>query len=207
MRTRWALYMHIPCVRDCQRFICVFLLAALAASTRLVAADPYRHDASGFECPDELAGLTRVRVDNYENEHPGLGIACKYRLLGDLFADVYIYTAGLKVVPSDVTHPSMSALRAQTVKEIEEFAQSRGEHVRKLNEAIIQVDTGGGPISVFYNSFVITSTNGAARNTWLWLWTARKHVMKIRMTRPPAGDPDPKYVREFYETVVRMATN
>jgi hypothetical protein len=36
---------------------------------------------------------------------------------------------------------------------------------------------------------------------------SRKHVMKIRMTGPSSGDPDPKHVREFYETIVRMAAD
>lgn len=199
--------MQIPPVRSNKQLFRAFLFVALALSiTRLVEADPYQHRESGFECPDHLASFARIGVDDYESKHPGLGIACKYRLQNDLFADIYIYTAGMSTVPADVTDPLISRLRGQTLREIEEFSQSRGEQVRKMNETILEVRTDRGPVPVLYDSFVISAPNGT-RNTWLWLWTARNHVMKIRMTRPPSGDPDPKLVREFYETVVRMAAS
>ena len=169
-------------------------------------AEPYLHAPSGFECPDQVAGFTRVGIDDYESKQRGLGVACKYQVRKDLFADVYLFTAGLNTVPADISDPVMLQLRGQTVSEIEQYAQSRGEQSRKVNATTLTVQTDRGPVQVFYDSFVISSPNGA-RNTWMWLWTARKHVMKIRMTRPPAGDVDPKMVREFYESIVRLAAS
>jgi hypothetical protein len=182
-----------------------FVLVAVSARTP-VYAESYQHGASGFECPDDIAGFSRVSVDDYEPTSPGLGVACKYRLQRDLYADVYIYTAGLGAVPADIMHPTIVQLREQTLREINQFAESHGEQPRKLSAATLNVDTGRGVVAVFYDSFVIGSPNGT-RNTWVWLWTARNHVMKIRMTRPPSGDDDPEKLREFYESVVRMAAN
>lgn len=180
------------------------LLALVAAGG--AGAQPYQHQPSGFECADQVAGFARIAVIDYEAQHPGLGAACKYRLRNDVIADVYIYTAGLSPVPRETLHPAMLQLRAQTVSEIEQFAESRGERARRTESATLQVETPRGKADVLYDAFVITSPQ-EARHTWLWLWSARGHVMKIRMTRRPDAEPDPARVREFAEAVVRTAAN
>lgn len=183
------------------RAIAAVLFAAFGAAA---AAETFHHQASGFECPDDLAGFRRVGIYDYEAQHPGLGVACKYHLQPYLVADVYIYTAGLASVPADSTHPAMLQLREQTVKEIEQFAEQRGEKPRKTGGATIEIQTKRGAVAVLYDGFVIDAPGGT-RDTWVWLWSARNHVMKIRMTRPPAADPAPARLREFYEAVVRLA--
>lgn len=169
-------------------------------------AEPFHHKASGFECPDDVAGFTRVGIYDYESQHPGLGVACKYYFQPHLVADVYIYTAGMASVPAQSTHPVMLQLRAQTVKEIEQYAESRGEQPRKTEGATLEIQTKRGPVAVLHDGFVISAGN-ATRETWVWLWTARNHIMKIRMTRPPSAEPAPAKMREFYEAIVRMAAN
>jgi len=119
---------------------------------------------------------------------------------------VYVYTAGLSPVPRDTLHPAMQQLRAQTVGEIEQFAESRGERASKTESATLQIETLRGKADVLYDAFVITTPQDA-RHTWLWLWSARGHVMKIRMTRRPEAEPDAAKVREFAEAVVRSAAN
>jgi hypothetical protein len=183
----------------------IVALMALAI-VRGAGAEPYQHKPSGFECADQVAGFARIAVVDYEAQHPGLGAACKYRLQNDVIADVYVYTAGLSPVPRETLHPAMQRLRAQTVSEIEQFAESRGERVRKIESATLQVGTRAGGTDVLYDAFVIISPQ-EARHTWLWLWSARGHVMKIRMTRRPDAEPDPARVREFAEAVVRTAAN
>ena len=182
----------------------------LAALTLVVAsgagAQPYQHKPSGFECAEQVAGFARVAIIDYEAQHPGLGAACKYRLQNDIIADVYVYTAGLSPVPHETLHPAMQQLRAETVTEIEQHAESRGERARKIESATLQVQTPRGNADVLYDAFVITTPQDA-RHTWLWLWSARGHVMKIRMTRRPDAAPDAAKVREFAEAVVRTAAN
>ena len=133
-------------------------------------------------------------------------MACKYRLQDGFFADVYIYTAGMRPVPRETTHPAVQRLHTQTVQEIEQYAASRGEQVRKTEGTTLQIDTGRGAVAVLYDAFVIVSPQGT-RETWLWLWSARGHVMKIRMTRLPEVDPNPAKLREFSQAVVRTAAN
>jgi hypothetical protein len=187
------------------RTIRAFLLVVIAAAGQ-AAADPYQHAASGFECADQVAGFARVSVVDYEAQYPGLGVACKYRLQDGFFADVYIYSAGLRPVPREATHPALQRLHAQTVQEIEQYAASRGEQARPTESATLQIDTAGGAVPVLYDAFVIDSPQGM-RQTWLWLWSARGHVMKIRMTRFSEIEADPAKPREFLQAVVRTAAN
>jgi hypothetical protein len=42
---------------------------AISARTP-VHAEPYQHGASGFECPDDIAGFSRVSVDGHEPTSP-----------------------------------------------------------------------------------------------------------------------------------------
>jgi hypothetical protein len=139
------------------------LVAVTALATvRGAGAEPYQHKPSGFECADQFGGFARIAVIDYEAQHPGLGAACKYRLRNDMIADVYIYTAGLSPVPHETMHPAMLQLRAQTVGEIEQFAESRGERARKTESATLQVETRAGGTAVLYDAFVITSPQDAA---------------------------------------------
>ena len=185
--------------------VLVVVIMALA-SMRGACAEPYQHKPSGFECAEQVAGFARIAVIDYEAQHPGLGAACKYRLQNDIIADVYVYTAGLSPVPHETLHPAMQQLRAETVTEIEQYAESRGERARKTESETLQVQTPRGKADVLYDAFVITTPQDA-RQTWLWLWSARGHVMKIRMTRRPDAAPDAAKVREFAEAVVRTAAN
>jgi len=184
----------------------VLLVILAVGAMHGASAQPFQHKPSGFECADQVAGFMRIAVIDYEAQHPGLGAACKYRLQNDVIADVYVYTAGMSPVPHETLHPTMLQLRAQTVSEIEQFAESRGERARRTESATLQVETRAGKTNVLYDAFVITSPQ-EARHTWLWLWSARGHVMKIRMTRRPDAEPNAAKVREFAEAVVRTAAN
>ena len=143
-------------------------------------------------CPQDLNVLTRslaFRVSEFKisrERSQALGIMCKYQYKNDLFADVFIFKGGVANIPSDISHPLLVQLREQTLSEIVQGAQLRGETARRGTTATIKIETDGGPVSVYYNALIISSPREGARNTFLWLWTARNHVMKIRMTVPPS---------------------
>jgi hypothetical protein len=173
-------------------------------SLRSAAGETFRHAASGIECPDEVAGFQRTEIQDFESKQPGLGIACKYQFKNDLYADVFIFKGGVANIPTDISHPLIVGLREQTLREIEQAAQARGERARRGTAAKGNVQSEKGPIAVYYDALIISSPSGS-RNTFVWLWTARNHVMKIRMTLPASGNLDLKTWREFYEAVVRSA--
>ncbi len=165
---------------------------------------PVAHQASGIVFPDEIAGFSRERVEDYESKQAGLGFSYAYKTSAGVIGTVYVYTAGLPAVPANIDHPVMGQLREQTIRDIEQVARSRNEVVRPGSKGTIKVNTEAGEVAVLFDSFIVSSPHGA-RNTFLWLWSARGHFLKIRVTREPTGVLDPKQLREFYETVVRLA--
>lgn len=183
------------------------LAHALAVVVLLVAAacraEPALHGPTGIAFPDELAGFTRTGFHDYEAERPGLGVSYAYRTPQGINATVYLYTAGLKAVPTDLNHPAFAQLRAQTVREIAAFAEGRGEAVRQVARDTLKVATPRGDVPVFYDAFVISGQAGG-RDTYALLWPARRHFMKIRITRNPGQDIDAQQLREFYDAVVRL---
>ena len=179
------------------------LLAALCCAT-CAGAETFKHAATGIECPDELATFKRTAVRNFEEKEPGLGVACSYLLQNVLVANVYIYTGGRSDLPKDVGDPVMAAIRDQTLKEIEAGAAMRGDSARRSLAGILPVQTDKGPVEIMFNSFIITAS-GNARNSFVWIWPARKHLVKIRMDTLPNSAIDTKAFREFYEAVVRLA--
>jgi len=185
--------------------VTAILLLSCAFFSRPASSETFRHAASGIECPDELAGFTRTGVQDFESRQPGLGVACKYQFRNELFADVYIYTGGVANVPSDISHPLIARIREQTLREIAQAAETRGEQAHRGTAATLSVQTGQGPVAVYYDTLTISSAGPTSRNTFLWLWTARNHVLKIRMTVPGSGSLDLRVWQGFYEAVVRLA--
>ena len=180
------------------------VFATWVALPGLVYGDPARHAASGIEFPDEIVGFVRKTVVDYESKQPGLGFAFKYELHQELVADVYVFNGGRNDIPQDISHPLLAHLRAQTLSEIEQVAKSRGELYRRSGGGTVTVQTEQGPVAVLLDAMII-SAPGQTRPTWSWLWTARNHVIKIRMTSQPGSRSfDAKAFREFYESVVRL---
>lgn len=169
-------------------------------------AEPIVHQATGIVFPDEIAGFSRSGVKDYESERAGLGFSYAYKTTTGVAGTIYVYTAGLSSVPTAIDHPVMGQLRNQTISEIEQFARSRNEAVRPGQKGTLKVSTDSGEVTVLFDSFIVSSPSGA-RNTFVWLWSSRGHFLKIRVTREPTGVLDAKQLREFYETVVRLAAS
>lgn len=180
-------------------------ICALLALTSF-AAESFRHAPSGIECPPEIAGFALNGVQEYEAEYPGQGVSCTYiAQTAPYGADIFIFNNGLRSVPSDITNPAFVQLRERTLKDIEQSARNHGESSRVADQAVLNVDTARGPVPVYYDALIITSPT-AARTTWVWLWPARNHFVKIRMTRPTVGSLSPRRAREFSEAVVKLTT-
>src|SRR5262245_60955534 len=150
----------------------------LAAGT---LAQPVTHAASGLVFPEDIEGFERTGFRDYESQHPGLGFAYSYRA-ADVFATVYVYTAGLSV-PTDIQHPALRKLREQTAREIVEFARSRGETARQTIQRTVSVRSSAGELPILVDGFTIDAPRTGARSTYAWLWIARGHFLKVRLTR------------------------
>lgn len=169
------------------------------------AADTYRHAPSGFECLPEIAGFNLTEVHDYEVEYPGQGVSCTYVAQSAPYgAQIYIFNEKLTNVPADITHPIVVQLRERTLKDIERSAQAHNETARNAEHAVLTVEMPRGRVSAYYDAIIITAASGT-RTTWAWLWTARNHFIKIRMTRAAPGSLSPRRAREFFEAVARLA--
>src|SRR5436853_5457650 len=107
------------------------LAVALAALTGVAYAQVYVHPQTQIAFPAEVAGLQNRGVKDYESQQAGLGVSVRYQTTRDLWADVYIYTAGLAQVPGDIDHPLVTQLRLQTAREIEAYAKGNDYEAQK----------------------------------------------------------------------------
>jgi hypothetical protein len=184
-----------------QPFLTLVLALACACLAPAAAADPYVHPPTRLVFPDEIAGLQRGDVQDYEAKHAGLGVSVRYERPREIRADVYLYTAGLAQVPADVDHPIMVKLRQQTDREIVSFQKGKGVEARRVESRTLAVDTARGAVPVYFDAYEIGYPAGLA--SYVWLWSARNHIVKIRLTRA-GGEPEPRTVREFAGAVVRL---
>ena len=182
------------------------LLVALSAICIWSAAssEPLLHSATGINFPDRVADFFRIDYRNFEPENPGLGSSYGYKTSGGVTATVYVFMAGLPVVPSDVAHPVFRQLREQTIKDIEMFSRSRGEQIQHTMKETVKIQGERMEIAVLFDGFSINAPSGA-KDTFAWLWPARGQVMKIRMTSGGVQKIDPEQQQAFSQAIVRLA--
>jgi hypothetical protein len=167
-------------------------------------AGPVAHATSGIVFPEVVAGFERTGFHDYESKHPGLGFSCSYRAAG-MFATIYVYTAGLAAVPADIRHPALRKLREQTVREIVEFAHGRGETAKQTIRRTVTARTSMGERLILFDGFTIDAPKGGLRSTYVWLWTARGHFVKVRLTRRGGDEVDQQSMHSFVEAVAQLA--
>jgi hypothetical protein len=170
-------------------------------------AEPLTHQPTGIVFPDELAGFQRTEASDMESKQRGLGFSYTYRSPDNVVATVYVYTAGVANIPADPAGPIVHQLREHTIKEIFQYAERFGETPRPSMKATVKVKTEKGEVPVLFDGFTVNSPQSGTRSTYLWLWAARGHFLKIRLTHPPAATADFKHSIAFHEAVVRLTVD
>ncbi|MBS1188036.1 MAG: hypothetical protein H6R04_2054 [Burkholderiaceae bacterium] len=141
------------------------------------------HAASGIAFPATVGAFKLIGARHFEAQHPGLGSAYGYRSALGTTATVYVYTGGLKEIPTSVEHPAMVRLHEQTKNEIRQHGQSRGALVHQSHDGTVPIKlNNGSEVRVLFDRFELIHGNGNNEDSMLWLWTARAHVVKIRMS-------------------------
>lgn len=169
-------------------------------------AQPLTHELSGIVLPEDIAGFRRTSHADYESKQPGLGAGYNYNNGKGAVATIYIYTAGQSKIPSEIDSPLVARLREQTMREITEFAKSRGETTVHRGNQLLHLTHRGADIAALFDRFVIAGPSGE-RDTMLWLWAARGHFLKIRVTRLPNGELPAAQIDAFFEFVARAAAD
>jgi len=183
------------------------LAAALSAAAFAVHAEPVLHPETALSFPDEIAGLVREGLQNYEPVHPGAGVSYGYNNRAQrVFATVYVYTLGVFDVPTKIDHPVMVEVHRRTLDEIRGSANAQGEKVEgPLASAALAIKGPVGEVPVLFDSFMVQSQKTGPRQTFVWLWSGRGHFLKIRLTTyPTPGDARPRLIDDFAEQVVRL---
>jgi len=180
----------------------VVLLLSNAASAASVL-----HQASGITFPDVIAGFERTDIKDYESTAPGAGFQYSYHAKAGGVASVYVYTEQIKKMPTDVRHQMFGKIREQTASEIGRFAEMSGASVTKIDDSILHVGTKNGTTAVMAVSFIIQKKDEITTNTQLWIWVARNHLLKIRLTRKAESDFTAKQAYDFLEEMVRLSVH
>ena len=175
-------------------FAALFLLLASGFSL----AEPVVHQPTGISFPDEIAGFARDEVTNYESKHAGFGFSYGYNLRSRIAATVYVYSAGQCPVPSGIDGPAITRMREQTLAEIRQAYESVEPVTRETARFAGEKDE----IPVLYDLLKLQA-DGRPRVSTVWLWAARDHFIKIRISASSLDDLDK--MREFAAAVARLA--
>lgn len=165
------------------------LLIALAAAGLVQAQEglPCRHPRTGQDLPEVLGpGFVRRGTHDYEAQMPGGGCSVRYKHPSGMWADVYIYRAGLGVI-EDLPHdPRLMSEFQQTIGSIVQGWKQQYQGVVRDTEArYMQRGTGAG-IEVMVASAVIEVPNVTTYRTHVQLWSGGGSIWKLRASFPDA---------------------
>lgn len=175
--------------------LCILLVPGI------LLADPIVHQPTGIAFPDEIAEFTRGGEVDYESRSPGAGYSYGYNLKPNIAATVYVYSATQCPVPSG-TGDAVARMREQTIGEIRQVWALEGRSVDALSREVMQFKGEKGDVGVFFDLFKIRETE---QTTALWLWAARGHFVKVRLTNVAPRQGDDEKAREFVAGLVRLA--
>lgn len=107
-------------------------------------ADAYHHKPTGIVFPDRLATLEKgTRVTDYEAENPGFGVSIRYNSPG-ITVTIYLYTMGMKTIPSD---PQSSILKNHFKQAESEIVRMEEmgyySNVKKISDGVAAWDSSG----------------------------------------------------------------
>lgn len=167
----------------------------------IVIADAVIHLPTRIAFPDEIAGFTRGREVDYESKNPGTGFSYGYNRKPNMVATVYVYSGGqCPVAPG--TGGAVAKMREQTIGEIRQVWSKQGMSVQALLNEVVQFKGEKGDVGVLFDLFEVRET---AQATMLWLWAARGHFIKVRLTNVAPRQGDDEMARAFVAELVRLA--
>jgi hypothetical protein len=143
--------------------------------------EPYQHPETGIIFPDQLAGMDKGKITNYEKEHPGLGVSIGYYAPGITFT-IYLYDMGMKTVPSDLESPVFRKHFEQVAGDVIRAGESGlYSNVVKLSEETIFLRPSQEGRRALSASFTFT-LNGRDRISYLYLMAHKNYFLKVRFT-------------------------
>jgi hypothetical protein len=158
-------------------FITIILLVGMGTSF----SDPYLNPGTGISFPDNLAGMVKTSVVDYEKKLPGLGTSVGYN--GPrIAAMIYVYTMGMIFVPDTIDSPGFVSHFRQTAEDIF-WAGRQGlwNNVKKTSEEVLFIGPPETGQKALCNSFSYSRNNDEFLSK-LCLFAYKNHFVKIRFT-------------------------
>lgn len=170
-----------------RQFLFAFCLFVAGAC---MAADDYVHPPTKVTLPATIGEFVRGDVTDFESEQPGQGVGVLYEWPEAYRATLFIYTAGLQGLEMDLKSPAVISERDLSVRGVLAQAQSREPRAlsalsRKAFSATMQAPTTPEKTPVYWDQFIVYP-GGQATNDSLFIWVAKGHIWKARLTRLPS---------------------
>jgi hypothetical protein len=147
----------------------------------------YHDKPTGISFPDQLGGMNRGEITDFEKDHPGLGVGILYRASDPaIYADIYVYNLGVPSIPtgwdSKMIHDEWKQAEGD-IYTIEK--QGKYQQVKNLKEssALLGMDKNA-PIALRADFSYIS--NGSKKLSYLYMMGYHKNFIKIRFTFPEA---------------------
>ena len=135
----------------------------------------------GLAIPDQVSGLAREQVSDFEMKAPGLGYSVRFSR-PPLRADVYIYDFQLKVIPADLESPTMQNQIARAKGDIFGL-ERRGQYSNVDEKDEFKIGDAGKTRFVCSEfSYSQVDKQGQQVESYLCLTSWNNKFVKIRMT-------------------------
>jgi len=151
--------------------------------------------------PAEIGGMKMTQQTDYEKDNPGAGVGWSYR--GAVArADVYIYSMGFEVVPSNLDSPTIAGHFQQTVGGV--YEMKRLGHYADVKTVVPEEKVLIGPLPFLHAELRFTEKNqNRISHLYLGVWKGR--FLKIRLTYLLSEETEGKRaLAEFLQVIGKL---
>lgn len=153
-----------------------FLLGLCALAGHAATYEP----ALDLTLPDEIGGLPLAGRQEFPQKELGVGLAYKHE---HLLGSVFIYTAGLRSLPSGADSQVVRRHFAQVVADVKQLQADGKYHAVTLVGPSEQTTTypGCGP-QFLVREFILVMDDGITRSSQAYLTVVNGNFVKLRIT-------------------------
>jgi hypothetical protein len=176
----------------------ILLLAALPAT-----AATYTDKATKLQFPDKLGSWERSDVHHFDEAALGTSIGYQHPLTG--VATFYIYSNGLKKIPTGGKSDMVKREFASVLKQIETlYSGEKYENLKKVMDAAPEVTSNGKTATLLASiySFSVRGEHPPQRLSYALLTGYRNRFLKLRFTLPADVEKTPERGQEELKQLV-----
>jgi len=161
-------------------------LGLLAVAAQAQSGAPCLHPRTQQDLPQVLGpSFLRYGTHGFEADNPGQGCSVRYRHPSGMWADVYIYRAGLGVIEDLPRDPRLMNEFQQAFAGITYMWQKQQQ--AKVGDQQAQYETRGqAGVEVMVGTALIEPPGKPALRTHVQVWSGGGSIWKLRATFPKA---------------------